>query len=477
MPKNNIGYYYITMSFLGNQQETNSYQTVAAPQSLDSNDSPQAMKGSVRQVSVASSSGDQQSSGLLVFNVSAANSSITRKSMFIRARVQVAYTATLADYSTAALTTAFQGPGVLVVADKMATTGSAISSTFAGIQQLSNAYSIVQRSTLYSGGAVLDQINFLCDLMSGLILPHNTNRDWLVTDGANLIAVAQAALPATTLTTGGNLYYDICLPVPHACFNSERDFPLYLLGPGTPISLQIDLTPITRALKLSTGTAPTSSNFTLTSASLCYEAVDLPGEFVDSMRMRVKSSPFVIPQLSYIITQLPLSALASYTCGLNVSSLRAAYVVPFGAASYSTDPTVIFSYNRAGAADVLITATGGNYTGTNAQLFCDGRLVNSVNLDNPAMTFAALKQALSGSITNALVPSISSRETYKQSYFAIGVDATAFSDQSTVLGGTPCSQATISLSNWQQNPTFLATVIFAYDSLLVIRDGVVEVKR
>jgi len=464
-------------SFLGNRQEVNTYETVAAPSSLDSNDSPQAMKGSVRQVAVASSSGDQSASGLVVFNISAANASITRKSMFIRARVQVAYTATLADYSTAALTTAFQGPGVLVAADKMATTGSALSQTGAYLQQLSNAYSIVQRSTLYSGGAVVDQINFLCDVMSGLVLPHSTNRDWLTTDGANLIAVAQTALPSVTVTTGGYLYWDICLPVPHSCFNSERDFPLYLLGPGTPLSLQIDLSAITRALKLSTGTTPTSSNFTLSQAALCYEAVDLPGEFVDSMRMRVKSSPFIIPQLSYIVTQLPLSALASYTCGLNVSSLRAAYVVPFSAATYSTDPTVIFSYNRAGASDVGITATGGVYATTNAQLFCDGRLINSVNLDNPAMTFAALKQALNGSISNALVPSIASRETYKQSYFAIGVDATAFGDQSTVLGGTPCSQATISLTNWQANPTFLATVIFAYDSLIVIKDGVLEVKR
>jgi len=464
-------------SFLGNRQETNSYETVAAPSSLDSNDSPQAMKGSVRQVSVASSSGDQSASGLVVFNISAANASITRKSMFIRARVQVNYTATLALYASAADTTAFQGPGVLVAADTMATTGSALSQTGAVIQQLSNAYSIVQRSTLYSGGAVVDQINFLCDVMSGLILPHATNRDWLTTDGANLIAVAQRAIPSVSVTTGGNLYWDICLPVPHSCFNSERDFPLYLLGPGTPLSLQVDLSAITRALKLGTTTAPTSSNFTLSQASLVYEAVDLPGEFVDSMRMRVKSSPFIIPQLSYIVTQLPLSALASYTCGLNVSSLRAAYVVPFGAASYSTDPTVIFSYNRAGAQDVGITATAGVYATTNAQLFCDGRLINSVNLDNPAMTFAALKQALNGSISNALVPSIASRETYKQSYFAIGVDSTAFGDQSTVLGGTPCSQATVSLTNFQQNPTFLATVIFAYDSLIVIKDGVLEVKR
>jgi hypothetical protein len=465
------------MSFLGNRQEVNSYETVAAPSSLDSNDSPQAMKGSVRQVSVASSSGDQQSSGLVVFQISAANASITRRSMFIKARVQVAYTATLADYSTAALTTAFQGPGVLVAAETMATTGSALTVTGAYVQQLANAYSIVQRSTLYSGGAVLDQVNFLCDVMSGLILPHTTNRDWLITDGANLIAVAQRAIPTTTLTTGGNLYYDICLPVIHSCFNTERDFPLYLLGPGTPLSLQVDLTSITRALKLSTGTTPTSSNFTLTQASLCYEAVDLPAEFVDSMRMRVKSSPFIIPQLSYIVTQLPLSALASYTCGLNVSSLRAAYVLPFSSATYSTDPTVIFSYNRAGAGDIGIAVTAGNYSGTNAQLFCDGRLVNSVTLDTPALTFAALKQALNGTISNALVPSIASRETYKQSYFAIGIDSTAFGDQSTILGGTPCSQATISLTNWQANPTFLATVIFAYDSLLVIKDGVVEIKR
>jgi hypothetical protein len=469
-------------SFLGPRQDVSSYSTVAAPQSLDSNDSPQAMKGSVRQVAVASSSGDQTSSGLLVFNIAASNASITRRTMFLRARVSVAYTATLPSYAAAASTTTFQGPGLLVAPETVggATASSVVVVGGAYTQQLANAYSITQRSTLYSGGQVVDQINFLCDLMSGLILPHSTQRDWLVNDGANLIAVAQAGIPNTTLTTGGSAYWDLAIPLPHSCFNSERDFPLYLLGPGTPLSLQIDLTPITRAMKLSTSPAPTTSNFTISQASLCYEAVDLPAEFVDSMRARTKSTPFVLPQLSYISTQLPLSALSSYTCGLNVSSLRAAYVIPFNASSYSTDPTVIFAYNRAGANDVGITITAGNYSGTNAQLFCDGRLINSVNLDNPTMTFASLKQALNGTISNALVPSICTREGYKQMYFAIGLDATVFSDQSTVLGGTPCSQATISLTNFQSTTTLaanLATVIFAYDSLIVIKDGILEIKR
>jgi len=463
-------------SFLGNRGEVHNYQTVMAPSSLDSNDSPQAMKGSVRQASIASSSGDQTAGGLVLFNIPAQNASITRRSMFIRARVQLAYTNTLPPYTSSSASTYFQGPGILVAADTMSTTGTALSQTGAYIPQLSNAYAIAQRSTVFSGGQVLDQVNFLCDVMSGLILPHSTNRDWLTNDGANLIALAQIGIPQAT-TTNSTLYWDIALPVVHSMFNSERDFPLYLLGPGTPLSIQMDLTSITRALKLATSGVTVANNFTLTQASLCYEAVDLPGEFVDSMRSRIKSSPFVLPQLSYIVTQLPLSALASYTVGVNCSSIRAAYVVPFSANSYSTDPTVAFNYNRAGATDVGITITAGNYTGTNWQVFADGRLVNSINCDNPAITFAELKQALNGSVSNPLLPSIATRETYKQCYFALGMDLTAFGDESCVLGGTPASQLTLSLSTWQGNPSFLATVIIAYDSLLVFKDGIVEVKR
>jgi len=56
-------------SFLGNRGEVHNYQTVMAPSSLDSNDSPQAMKGSVRQASIASSSGDQTAGGLVLFNI------------------------------------------------------------------------------------------------------------------------------------------------------------------------------------------------------------------------------------------------------------------------------------------------------------------------------------------------------------------------------------------------------------------------
>jgi hypothetical protein len=469
-------------SFLGPRQDVSSYSTVAAPQSLDSNDSPQAMKGSVRQVAIASSSGDQTSSGLLVFNISAANASITRRTMFVRARVSLTYAGTLPTGATAATTSSFQGPGLLVAPE---TVGGSTASSVAVVggaftQQLANSYSILQRSTVYSGGQVVDQINFLCDLMSGLILPHATQRDWLVNDGANLIAVAQAGINSTTGTGGGTCYWDLAMPLPHSCFNSERDFPLYLLGPGTPLSVQLDLTPVTRAMKLSTAATAPTANFTVSQASLCYEAVDLPAEFVDSMRARTKSTPFVLPQLSYISTQLPLSALASYTCGLNVSSLRACYVLPYNSSTYSTDPATIFAYTRAGASDVGITITAGNYATTNAQLFCDGRLINSVNLDNPTMTFAALKQALNGTISNALVPSICTREGYKQCYFAIGIDATVFSDQSTVLGGTPCSQATIALTNFNATTTLaanLATVIFAYDSLIVIKDGILEIKR
>lgn len=468
-------------SFLGNRGEVNSYQTVAAPASLASNDSPSSMKGSVRQASIASSSGDQSSGGLILFNIPAQNASITRKTMFVRARVQLAYSAALPTYTASANSTFFQGPGPLVTCESLGGTAYPTLPVYGGTQpvsvipQLANAYALILRSTVFSGGQVLDQVNQCADFMSGLVLPHSTNRDWLTNDGTSLIAVAQCGIPQAA--TASNLYWDVTIPVVHSMFNSERDYPLYLLGPGTPLSIQIDLNAILRVFKLNTagGTAP--NNFTVSQASLVYEAIDLPGEFVDSMRSQTKSTPFILPQLSYMITQLPMSALASYTVGVNCSSIRGVYVVPFSAATFSTDPTVSFAYNRNGASDVAITATVGNYSTTNYQVFADGRLINSVNLDNPALTFAMLKQALNGSISNPLLPSLATRESYKQFYFALGLDTTVFGDASTVLGGTPASQLTIALTNFQANPTFIATVIIAYDSLLVFKDGMVEVKR
>jgi hypothetical protein len=465
-------------SFLA-RGESHTYETAAVPASLDSNSSPQAIKGSIRQVAIASSSSDQQAGGLLLFNIPSQNASITRKSMFVRAKITMTSASTPPAYTSAALSTYFQGPGILQAGSLITTKDSTDTATSAFLPSLANAYSLIQRSTLFSGGAVLDQVNWAADLMSGLLLPHASDRNWLASSGNVMLAVAQPATPETwsSAAQASTFSWDVCLPVIHSVFNGIQDFPLYLMS-GTPLSLQYDMTALTRAMKIATTAGYTSSGFTLSNAQLCFECVDLPAEFINSQRMAVKSNPFIIPQISYMNVQLPYSALASYTVGVNCSSVKGVFLVPFGAASYSSDPATLFNYNRAGFADYTLGSSLAKFTGTNFQVFADGRLVNSIQIDTPAMEWSALQQALNGSISNIVTGSVAKLSTYLNNHFALGLDLTCYNDESTVLSGTPASQLTISLTNAQANSTFLVTVIISYDSLLLIgENGAVEVKR
>jgi hypothetical protein len=474
-------------SFLGNRQSVENYDTVAVPQSLQGNDSPMAMRGKVRQVSVPNLNGDQKGSGKLRFVLPNNNVSISRRSMFIRARVSISYSATLPIYDNINRSVFFQGPGLgspgsaSEYAALLATTTATSIASGASTPSLGNAYSLIQRSTIYSGSSVVDMVDYVCDLMSGLILPHSTNINWLRYDGTSLIGIACPPMRSTSATTGGFVYWDLCIPVPHSCFNTERDFPLYLLSQSNPLSLEIDLTPFNRAIGYGVTYVPTPLDYTISRAALCYESVELPPEFIEAQRLQTKKIPFVIPQLSYMISQMPISALVNYNCTLNMSSLRAVYILPYNNTTYNPSyvtNNAAFAYQRL-ASDVAVSTAVGDFQGTNVQLFCDSECINQVNLDNPTMTFAALKQAINGSITNP-ISSVANQATYKVCHFAIGIDATAFSDGSTVMGGTPVKQAQIVLTNFIASATtgaYLANVIFAYDSLLIFKNGKITTKR
>jgi hypothetical protein len=478
------------MSFAGNRQQVESYNTQAVPQSLQGNDSPMAMRGKVTQVSVPSATGDAKSNGKLRFVLPNNNVSISRRSMFIRARCSVSFTATLPSFNGAISNSVwFQGPGntnsssLIGAAATQSSTASNISG-YTATPILGNAYSLIQRSTIYSGSAVVDMTDYVCDLMTGLILPHGTNTPWLQYDGQIMLGICTSPMVSTALTTGGFCYWDLAIPITHSCFNSERDFPAYLLSDSNPLSIEIDLTSFSRAIGYGTGIFSSSIilDYTLSRAALCYEAVELPREFIEAQRLATKNTPFVIPQLSYLNYQMPISALTNYSAILKLSSLRAAYILPYNNATYSSLFVMgnrFFAYQR-NAGDIALSTVLGIQDGTNAQLFIDGKCINQVNLDNTTMTFVALKQALKGSITDYSSSSICSAVTYKLSHFAIGIDATCFSDQSTLMGGTPVNEAQIILTNFIASATtgtYLANVIFAYDSLIIFKNGKITTKR
>ena len=448
-------------SFIGSKGESHTYQTQAMPASLDSNASPQAIRASVRQVQVAPTTGTQSSNGVMLFQIPPSKSVISRKSLFLRARINIT-TSSAPTYATAATSLSMAGIGPLI-APQLPTDGS-ITAANVFVPQIANAYSIIQRLTLFSGSGVLEQINFVNDLMN-LQLAHGTNPEFLKNDGAMLVAIAQPSY-STSATVQ---YYDVALPLPFSAFNGVQDFPLHLLG-GTPLSLQIDLASAARALF--TGSTVAATEFSVANSFLCYEAVDLPQEVCDSFAMRVKSEPFVLPTSSYLNIQVPISTLSSYSLGLNASSVRGVYVLPLSATSYGLQ--TVKSYSRSSASDAI--ANWGS--GMNAQLFLDGRLINSSNIDTPNMTFAMLKSALNNGISLVQYPSLATEYNYRINTFAIGIDSTAFSDESTIFAGQPCSTLTLSLTGYTNNSTYLATLCVNYDTLLVFSEGgVVSVKR
>ena len=473
-------------SFLGNRQSVENYDTVAVPQSLQGNDSPMAMRGKVTHVSVPSANGDARSNGKLRFVLPNNNVSISRRSMFIRLRCSITYAAGAALPACSNITTTpiFQGAGPSGVEALRGYTNDTAPNSTSNINgpSCSNAYSLIQRSTIYSGSAVVDMIDYVCDLMGGLILPHATNQNWFANDGQALIGILTPPMRSTTLTTGGFLYWDLAIPVPHSCFNTDRDFPVYLLSDSNPLSLEVDLSSFNRSFSFwNSGIVPTLQDYTISRAALCYEAVELPREFIEAQRLQTKKIPFVLPQLSYMISQMSMSAMTNYNVNLKLSSLRAAYILPFNGASYNPiypNNSTAFNYTRR-AGDVAPATSTGIYDGTNTQLYIDGKIVNQVNLDTPTMTFVALKQALKSSITDYTSSSICSLAVYKNSFFAIGIDTTCFSDGSTIMGGTPVEQAQIVLTNFIRSGegAYLVNVIFAYDSLIIFKNGKITTKR
>ena len=451
--------------YTGQVSESHSYNTQEIPLSLKSNNSAQAIRANNRHFQLATSSASTQSSGgILLFNIPPSNIAISRSTMYLRCRVTATCTAfpTYADANTSMF---FSGPGPLVA--PTLSTGAAAGGAF--VPQLSNGYSWIQRLTLYgTGSSVVDQCNYVNDTMNCMLM-HNTAPQFLANDGQIQIGVAR---PWDRSGGTQNAYIDLCLPLPLSCFNnSQHDFPLYLCN--NPMTLQIDMASFARAI--GTGATTAATEYTVSNTFLCYEALELPHSLIEAERQAVKTHPFIMPLQSWLNVQVPLSNLASYTLGINASSVRNVFILPLGAAAYVADGNADNYVRTVGNTDVA-TSWG---SGTNLQIYIDGNIKNSCILDNPVMQFMQLKQALHNNIQSSVIyPSISTLASYVLNYYALGIDCVSFDDESTIFGATPASNLNIQLTNYQAQPTYLATVLISYDTLLAFKEGgMMEIKR
>jgi hypothetical protein len=121
------------------------------------------------------------------------------------------------------------------------------------------------------------------------------------------------------------------------------------------------------------------------------------------------------------------------------------------------------TYSRDIAGDA-ITNWG---VGMNAQLYLDGRLVNSVIVNSPSITFAMLKAAINNGLNNTRNPSVINEYNYRKNTFAIGLDCSAFSDETTLFTGQPCSTVAVALTGYVNNTTNICSLFVNYDSLIV----------
>lgn len=448
--------------FTGAVSESHSYQTQEIPSSLKSNNSAQSIRANNRHFQLSTSSSSTQSSGgVLLWQIPPTNGAISRETMYLRCRV-TATCAAFATYADAANTLTFKGPGKLIAGVKSDGTDTA----GAFIPALSNAYSWIQRLTMYgSGSAVVDQMNYVNSTMD-LLLAHNSNANWLVNEAQATLGVAR---PWDREGATQNSYIDVCIPLPLSCFNNSNiDFPLYLCR--NPMTLQLDIASLARGI--TSGATTGATEFTVSRAFLCYEVLEVPHSLIEAERSAVQGGhPFIMPLQSWLNVSVPQSVLSSYTLGLNASSLRSAYVSVMNATAYALGTQIQYIHDFSDSA----TSWG---SGVNAQLYLDGNVKNSSIFDTPVQQFIQLKQALHNNIQSSVIqPSVAGFAGYLLNYFALGFDCTSFDDEATIFGGSPVSNMNLQITGLNAN-SYICNVLCLYDTLLAFQaDGVMEVKR
>lgn len=465
--------------------ETHSYQLTDIPDCLKSNSNPQSIKSRNRTFQLSSTSQSQSSGGVILFNIPPSNYSISRGTMSLRMRVSVACTAPT--YASVATALSFQGPGrgAGVYANPPVLIAGRANASF--IPHFGNAYSVIQRMTLYgANGSICDQKNYLNDEMNALLL-HNSSDSYLSNDASIFLGMGQQ-----WYVNGGTSYIDVCVPVPLSLFQSStQNFPCHLLS--APLTLQIDLASLARGILGGATVAPTE--FTVSNTFLVYQAIELPSELIQAERLAVRSSPFVMTCTNTMSVQVPQNILTSYTLGLNASSIRGVMILPSSVSSYAVSSQVFYVAGRADCNFNVLTDGGGS--GINAQIYLDGNLVNSNIVDNVANTYMMLKQFMHHNLQGSILqpspnpPTLSTTLTsagvgassYVNQQFVLGFDCTSFDEESTIFGGVPATNVNIALTGYGATiggatSSNLVTLSVLFDVLVAFgEDGQMSCKR
>ena len=386
-------------------------------------------------VSVVSQSGDQSSGGQIMINLAnTPNTFVKNGSVYLRLKL--------------AMTSAVAA----------AANSSVISASPTG-----SWASLINRITVSCGSNVIEQINNYGLVHHESILLHASSGNYFQQDmkllecGLNndqgVVAAAQGVNQfswANAVVVGTTRFAYLTIPLFLGSLNNpqeNKNFPLGLLTGG--VQVLIDLNTFGNSAAVVAGsTAGIAVEYTVSQASLSYEAIKVSSEYMNALRgsLAQQGQLFQMPFVSSLCMNVASSAVLDVVYGLGLSSMKAVLFTQKATAAGAKQS----KYNLA----------------TVLRVYADGKLQNNYNIGDRTTFYAELNRALGNLASRSSTSGPSDMTTnYLSDYFYGGVAFNKFTDSSLAMTGTACQQLQFHLESTPGNGDSTYILIF-YDAIL-----------
>ena len=372
--------------------------------SLSSSYARRAQPSECSLVNVVSQSGDQQAGGQILINLAnTPNTFIKNGSVYLRLKLAMKN-------------------AVNAAADSTAVSASPTSSWA----------SIINRITVSCGSNVIEQINHYGLVHHEAILLHAASSGYYQQDmrllecGLNTLddAKNETQFAWTNGTAAGaEKSAIITIPLFLGSINNpqeNKNFPLGVLTGG--VQVLIDLNSFGNAVA-TTGTNGIANDYTVSQASLSYEAIKVSSEYMNALRASLAQSNqlFQMPFVSSLVMNVSSSAVLDVVYGLGLNSMKAVLFTQKPSAAGSKP-------NKYNAARVL-------------RVYADGKLQNNYNVSDLTTYYAELNRSLGNLASRSSTSGPSDMVTkYHSHYFYSGVAFNKLTDSNLAMTGTQCQQ-------------------------------------
>ena len=415
-----------------------SYATPSLPvQGFDTADSvassyaKRAQPSECSLVNIVSQSGDQQSGGQIMLNLgNSPNTFIKNGSVYLRLKLS------------------------MLSKDATVAAGNVISSSPTGSWS-----SLIKQITVSCGSNTIEQINNYA-IHHEAILLHASSGNYFQQD----MKLLECGLSTDDAATGSTVFAwaagagigtrsaILTIPLFLGSINNPQEgkhFPLGLLTGG--VQVQIDLQNFGQAAVFG-GAAPNPPNnvseYTVSQASLCYEAIKVSSEYMNALRgsLAQQGQLFQMPFVSTLCMNVASSAVLDVVYGLGLNSMKA----------------VLFTQKPS-----AVGAKPGKYNaGRVLRVLADGKLQNNYQIGDLTTSYAELNRALGNLASRSSTSGPADMITkYHSDYFYGGVAFNKFNDSSLAMTGTACQQLQFHL---ESTPTAGDTtyILIFYDAVL-----------